>query len=213
MPVAKELKFEQRTEEWFEARQGKATASRFKDVLATTKNGSEAAARRNYRAELSVERLTGISPERYLFRSMQWGDETEELARVEYILKSGNQVEETGLFIHKEIAAGASPDGVVGKDGTIEIKCREIALHIQMLKFDRVTPEYIAQVQGQLWLTGRKWCDFVSFVPELPDNAQLFIKRVERDDAYIATLEEAVRQFLQEVDQEVEFIKNYRRTK
>lgn len=204
------LRIEQRTSEWYEARLGKATASRFKDILATLKSGGESAARKNYRAELVVERLTGMPIERYRSAAMDWGTETEDLARLEYTLKTGNAVEEVGIFVHEKLAAGASPDGLVGKDGLVEIKCREVANHIQMLRSGEVSNDYTAQIQGQLWLTDRKWCDFISFAPELPENAQLFIKRVPRDEGYIKNLASEVTKFLAEVDAEVAFVKEYK---
>ena len=202
------IQVEQGSPEWLEARLGLATASRFKDILTTIKTG-ESAARRNYKAELVVERLTGQLGDRYSNKYMEYGTETEPLARLEYILKSGNSVDEAGFFQHPSLEAGASPDGLVSQDGLIEIKCRQIANHLQMLHVNEVSPEYIPQIQGQLWITGRKWCDFVSFVPELPENAQLFTKRVLRDEAYITKLAQEVEQFLQEVAAEVAFVKGY----
>lgn len=204
------LEIEQRTDEWYQARLGKATASRFKDVLTTIKSG-ESAARRNYKAELVVERLTNQQIERYSNKFMEWGVETEELAKVEYSLKTGNIVDEASFYVHKKLEAGASPDGLIDKDGLIEIKCRQIANHIAALKSDEVPAEYIPQIQGQLWITERKWCDFISFVPEMPANAQLFIKRVPRDNSYIKMLEGAVKVFLEEVGADVNFVEKYKR--
>lgn len=202
---------EQGTDAWYEARLGKATASRFKDVLAKLGTGKESAHRKNYRAQLVVERLTGRRAERFTSAAMAWGTETEDLARLSYTLATTNLVEEVGFIQHATLAAGASPDGLIGLDGCIEIKCRLTANHIDTLKAGHMPPEHMAQVQGQLWLTGRKWCDFVSFDPTLPENAQLFIERIERDEEYIANLEAEVTAFLTEVDQDVEFLRNYGR--
>lgn len=208
--MSDESVIQQRSPEWFEARLGRATASRFKDILTTIRNG-EAAARRNYRAELVAERLTGVPFERFRTKEMEYGTATEELARVTYQLVSGNIADETGFWKHPTLAVGASPDGLIGEDGCLEVKCKNLANHIEALKTEAMPEEHHAQVQGQFWITGRKWADFVSFAPELPENAQLMIVRVERDDEYIKMLEQEVKKFLEEVRVEVEFIKNYKR--
>lgn len=200
---------QQRSEEWYQARLGKATASRFGDVIATIRNG-EAAARKNYRTQLVLERLTGHSSERYRSKPMDWGVETEELARLAYQLKTGTEVEETGFIEHPKLAAGASPDGLIGKDGTFEAKCLNSANHVAVLRSQAILPEYIPQIQGQLWITGRKWCDFASYDPELPPNAQLFVQRIERDDTFIRDLEYHIKLFLQEVDAEEKFLREYK---
>ena len=199
----------QGTAEWLDLRLGRATASRFKDILSTLKSGAESSGRRNYRAELTAERLTHAPIERYKSAAMQWGNDTEDLARTMYMLRTGNPVEQVGFMQHDTIMAGASPDGLTGFDGTIEIKCYELANHIAALKSGKMPPEHMAQVQGQLWLSGRKWCDFISFAPELPDNAQLFIQRIARDDEYIEKLEAEVVKFLDEVGADVEFVEGY----
>ena len=203
---------EQRTEDWYAARLGKATASRFKDIITNTKAGSYGAGRRNYRSELTIERLTGRSSERFTSSAMEWGMDTEELARLRYSLRTHNQVELVGFLQHDELMAGASPDGLVGTDGQIEIKCYNTANHIEALKTDRMPSEHMAQVQGQLWITGRAWCDFISFDPELPPQAQLFIQRIVRDDEYIKMLESEIRSFLAELDEEIDFVENYHLT-
>lgn len=200
---------DQRTEEWYQARLGKATASRFKDIIGKTKAGSYAAARKNYRAELLIERLTGRSSERFTSAAMEWGTETEELARLRYSLRTHNQAKLVGFLQHDELQAGASPDGLVGTDGQIEIKCYNTANHIETLRSGVMPSEHMAQVQGQLWITGRQWCDFISFDPELPPQAQLFIQRMERDDTYIKMLESEIRGFLAELDEEIAFVENY----
>lgn len=201
---------EQGSDEWLELRLGKATASRFADILATIGKG-EAAARRNYRAALVVERLMGTIGDRYANQFMDYGHETEPLARLTYSLKTGLEVKEAGFFQHDELEAGASPDGlVVGHPGGIEIKCRQIGNHILALKNDEMPLEYMAQVQGNMWLTECEWWDFVSFAPELPENAQIFIQRIYRDDSYITRLKNQVKLFLDEVDQEEHDIKQYK---
>lgn len=198
---------DQRSTDWFKQRLGKATASRFGDVM----KGPKLAGWKNYRAELVIERLTGQPLENYQSKEMLWGIESEPLARLLYTLITGTQVEETGFWEHDALAAGASPDGLVGEDKTIEIKCPNPATHIETLRKKEVPSQYVAQVQGQLWITGRAKADFISFDPRLPDNAKIIIIPVARDDEYIKRLETNVTQFLKEVDEQVEFVKNYGR--
>lgn len=199
----------QRTDEWFQDRLGKATASHFSDVMASIKSG-EAAGRKNYRAELVVERLTSKSTDSFTSKEMQWGTDTEPLAKLRYTLSTGNTVEECGFISHEKILAGASPDGLLGSDGLIEVKCPNTATHIETLHTGAVPRQYVAQVQGQLWITGRQWADFVSFDPRLPEEAALIIVRVNRDEDYIKSLEVGVIEFLKTVEEEVGFVKNYR---
>lgn len=199
----------QRTDDWYQIRLGKATASRFNDVIATIGRG-EAAARRNYRAQLVAERLTGYREDTFTSKEMQWGIENEPLARLRYVLTTHNMVEECGFFEHPTLACGASPDGLIGEDGLIEIKCPLTATHIKTLRTREVPEQYIAQVQGQLWITGRKWADFVSFDPRLPVNASTVIVRMSRSESYINALNEKLQGFLAEVETEAEYITNYR---
>lgn len=201
----------QRSDEWYQARLGKATASRFADIMATGYNGKPLAAWKNYKAELVVERLTGKPTETFQSGPMLWGIENEPLAALYYTMATGNSVEECGFFNHPDIEnAGASPDRLIAPDGTVEIKCPNTATHLETLHSQEVPRMYMWQGQGQLWVTGRKWFDFVSFDPRLPENARLFIKRVQRDDALIEQLEGRVKQFLKEVDDEIEFVQKYK---
>lgn len=199
----------QRTEEWYKARLGKATASCFADIIAKTKSGY-AASRGNYKAQLVIERLTGIAQEQYTNGAMQWGIDTEPLAKVAYTMATGNDIEDVGFLVHETIEAGASPDGLIGKDGQIEIKCPNTATHIATLKADKVPNQYNTQMQGQMWITGRLWCDFVSFDPRMPEGAQLWIRRVQRDNEFIAKLEAEIVAFLKEVEEEVKFVQSYK---
>ena len=202
----------QGTDEWFTARLGKATASRIADILAKTKTG-ESAARANYRAELVAERLTGKQQDGFTTKQMQWGTDSEPLARAAYEAETGNLVTETGLVDHPSIdMAGASPDGLVGADGQIECKCPNTKTHIETLLANAVPSQYMPQIQWQLACTGRAWCDFVSFDPRMPIEQQLFIKRVPRDEAYITeTLEPEVKKFLAEVDEYMKKLTNWRK--
>jgi putative phage-type endonuclease len=210
--IATEVQAEQRSEAWYAARRGCCTASRFYDIIAGTKTGY-ASTRKNYRAEITIERLTGQSIDMYENQAMVWGREMEVLARTTYMLTTGNFVTECGFFAHNELAVGASPDGLIESDGTIEIKSPNPATHIDTLRQGSIPAKYIPQVQGQLWITGRQWCDFISFDPRLPENAQLFIQRIERDNDYIAYLEQEVVKFLAEVDEEVRFVREYQAPK
>lgn len=184
--------------EWFAVRCGLATASRFSDVLAKIKSG-ESAARRNYRAQLVCERLTGAPAESFSSSAMLWGTETEPLARAAYEAFSGELVEQVAFIKHPELAAGASPDGLIGDDGLLEIKCPTTATHIDTV-LRGMSADHVPQVQGQLWITGRQWVEFVSFDPRLPERLRLHIQRVVRDQPYIDNLAKEIAAFLTEVD-------------
>ena len=197
---------DQRSEEWFAARLGKVTASRLSDVLATIKTG-EAAARANYRIELVAERLTGKSTPGFTSAAMQWGVECEPMARSAYETETGLIVTEVGFVDHPTIAmAGASPDGLVGDDGLIEIKCPETKTHIETLTSKKAPSKYIPQMQWQMACTGRQWVDFVSFDPRLPEHLMLEIITVDRDQLLIDQYSEAVSIFLAEVSKTVELL-------
>jgi len=189
---------EQRSEEWFQARLGKVTASRVADVLAKIKSG-ESASRRNYKIQLVSERLTGERQETYINQAMQDGIDREVFARDKYVQQFG-EVEEIGFVKHPTLEAGASPDGMVGEDGILEIKCPMGSTHTETLMTQDVPSRYIPQIQFQLLCTSRKWCDFVSYNPMFPQHLQIFVKRVEADLVYQKELESEVKQFLSEVD-------------
>ena len=189
---------EQRTEEWFAARLGKVTASRVADVLAKIKSG-ESASRKNYKMELVVQRLTNKVGESFTNAAMEWGTEQEPFARMAYEAHTGTFVKEEGFVDHPTIEGfGCSPDGIVG-EGLIEIKCPNTANHIETVLENKVPSKYIPQMQCQMACTGAKWCDFVSFDPRVPEDLQLFVVRVERDQEYIDAMEVEVKQFLSEV--------------
>jgi putative phage-type endonuclease len=189
----------QRSDEWFAARCGKATASAIHKIIAKTKTGW-GADRANYEAQLIVERLTGKPTEGYTNTAMQWGIDNETQARAVYELESGNDVKEVGFIPHPSIAdSGASPDGLIGNDGCLEIKCPNSATHLDFVLFKTIDKKYICQTQWQMACTGRKWCDFVSFDPRFPLNLQMMCVRVNRDPLFIAELEKEVVIFLGEV--------------
>jgi putative phage-type endonuclease len=194
---------EQGTLEWFAQRMGKVTASRVADVIAKTKTGYSTS-RDNYMAQLVCERLTGTVAESFTNAAMQWGTDNEPLARAAYEAKMDVLVDEVAMITHPRIEhAGASPDGLVGDDGLVEIKCPNTATHIDTLLTQTVPGKYITQMQWQMSCTNRKWCDFVSFDPRMPKELQLFIKRVPRDEDYISMLEKEVLSFLMELDVKV----------
>ena len=191
---------EQRTPEWFATRCGKVTASRIGDLMAKTKTGW-GATRANYAAQLVAERLTQSVEPGYSNAAMAWGVEQEANARVCYEFDRGVTVEEIAFIDHPTIAmSGASPDGIIGLDGMVEIKCPGTAKHIATLTGAAIDGGYLKQMQWQMACAGRDWCDFVSYDPRLPVEMQLHVRRVERDDEAIAEMEAAVSDFLAEVD-------------
>lgn len=198
---------EQRTDEWFAARLGKATASRVADIVAKTKSGYSAS-RANYAAQLVCERMTGTKAETFTNAAMQWGVDTEAEARSAYCFMHDVEVDEIGFVDHPSLAfSGASPDGHVGTDGMIEIKCPISATHIDTLLNDTVADKYVIQMQWQMACTGRLWCDFVSYDPRLPQEMRLYVRRFPRDVERIAELEREVAAFLTEVDRTVDALK------
>lgn len=195
-----EQTFAQCSPEWFAARLGKVTASRVADLMARTKSGFSTS-RANYMAELICERLTGQPAERFTNAAMQWGTETEPQARAMYEFVGNVNVEQVGFVPHGTIASfGASPDGLVGGDGLVEIKCPNSATHIETLLSGSVDGKYITQMQAQMACTGRQWCDFISFDPRLPPEMQIFVKRIDRDNAFIANMEREIEGFLSDLD-------------
>lgn len=190
----------QGTPEWFEQRRGKVTASRIADLMAKTKSGYSTS-RQNYLMQLLCERLTGKIEESYKSAAMQRGNDLEAEARNWYQLETGESVKEVSFIDHPEINfAGASPDGLVGAEGLIEIKCPNTATHIETLRKKEPIDRYYKQMQWQMAVTGRKWCDFVSFDNRLPDNLAYFCKRIPRDETVIQEIEQEVQAFLLELD-------------
>lgn len=185
--------------EWKAMRCGKVTASRVADVVARTKTGYSAS-RANYLAELIAERLTDTPAPSFTSAAMQHGTETEPEARAAYEFYQSVAVEQVAFVPHPKIdQAGASPDGLVGEDGLVEIKCPNTATHLETLLGQAVPAKYADQMQFQMACTGRKWCDFVSYDPRMPEHMRLFVRRVARDDARIAHLETEIASFLREL--------------
>ncbi len=196
----------QRTESWISARLGHVTASRIADVVARTRSGP-AAARANYAADLIAERMTGVPAELFVSAPMQWGIDTEPLARAAYSFHADVDVADAGFILHPRIAmSGASPDGLIGHDGLIEIKCPNTATHIDRLLGTPIADKYIVQMQWQLACTGRSWCDFVSFDPRLPESMRLSTIRVQRDPDRIEALEREVIEFLEGISKTMELL-------
>jgi putative phage-type endonuclease len=195
---------EQRTDAWLAARVGKVTASQFKHVLAKTQKGLPTAARTTYLWQQVIERLTGQPAQVAKTMAMQWGTDQEPAALQAYNEAHLVNVEAVGFVQHPTLAVGCSPDGLVTEDmastGLVEIKCPfNSANHLETW-LSGMPEEHMAQVQGQMWLTGREWCDFVSFDPRMPDDLQLYVQRVQRNPEYIAGLEREIITFLSEVD-------------
>jgi putative phage-type endonuclease len=189
--------------EWLQARLGKVTASRIADVMAKTKTGYSTS-RENYACELALERIKGSREEMYTNDAMRWGTEQEPLARAAYESHTGEIVDEVGLVAHPTMAmCAASPDGLVGSDGLIEIKNPNSATHLKTCLSGKVDQKYVYQMTWQMACTGRKWCDFVSYDSRMPAHARLFIKRIHRDDSLIAEIEAEVSAFLNEVEKMV----------
>lgn len=197
--ITREPEIVQGSDAWKQLRLGRVTASRVSDVIAKTKTGYSAS-RANYMAQLIAERLTDTVAEAYTNAAMQHGTETEPEARAAYEFYQGVTVEQVAFVPHPKIdQAGCSPDGLVGADGLVEIKCPNTATHLETLLGQAVPSKYETQMQFQMACTGRKYCDFVSYDPRMPENMRLFIKRVNRDDKTIAAIEGEIASFLLEM--------------
>lgn len=195
----------QRSEDWYAVRAGKVTASRVHDVIAKLKSGGYAAGRANYMADLVIERLTGEPVRSFTSAAMQHGIDTEPQARAAYEFMADADVEEVGFVPHPEIEmAGASPDGLVGSDGMLELKCPQPAAHLDLLLGGSIELRYASQMQWQMACAGRQWCDYASFQPLFPAHLQLHVRRIERDDNIIAAMEDEVRAFLAEVERKIQ---------
>lgn len=185
MEIIKDI--EQGSEEWHALRLGWITASKFKDVIA----GGQGKTRKSYMYQLAAEALTGERLEGFTSAAIEWGNQTEPQARSMYEFNSGNQVEEVTFIRWNETnKIGISPDGLVGDDGGIEIKCPNTTTQIETFLSGKMPTGHKPQVQGSLWVTGREWWDFVSFDPRIDGEASYFCQRIYRDEEYIKALEE-----------------------
>jgi len=196
------INIEQGSDEWKQARLGHVTASNMADVMSKGKGSAEAVGRYKYKVKLVAERLTQTSGESFTNAAMEWGIEQEQFACIEYEASRNVFVERTGFWLHPKIQwLGVSPDRLVGDEGLIEVKCPNTTTHLGYLFENRIPPDYYKQIQCQLWVTGRQWCDFVSYDPRLPKRNQLLIVRTERDESLIKEMEAETIQFLSEVNQ------------
>ncbi len=196
----------QGTAEWRAARAGMVTASCLSDVLAKGKGSAESVTRSNYRAQIIAERLSGLPCEDgFQSAAMARGNEQEPLARAAYEGYRDVLVDQVGLVLHPTIEyAAGSPDGLVGTDGGVEIKCPNTDTHIDYIIRGEVPSKYVPQMQWLMACAGRQWWDFASFDSRLPPEFSLFVMRLQRDDEFIAMAEEAVRKFNDEVDEYIE---------
>jgi putative phage-type endonuclease len=191
----------QRTTEWYDARRGQVGASRIADIMARTKSGT-AASRKNYMCELLCARLTGNDLDQYESEAMRWGTEHEPEARAVYEATTGNIVEECGFIVHPTIiGAGASPDGLVGSDGVLEIKCPGTSAHLETLLENHIETKYQYQMAWQIECTARKWADFVSYDPRLPEKLSVKVIRFIPEKALLDDIRAGVIQFLKELDE------------
>jgi len=181
----------QGSEEWFAVKCGKVSASCFSDVLC------KGSGRKTYMMKLVAERLTGITQDGYTNAVMDRGGEVEQQARIYYEELNECKVESAGFVVASDFV-GCSPDGLVGDKGLVEIKCPNTTTHIETILKAKMPTKYVPQVQGQIWVTERKWCDFISFDPRLKQHP-FFCIRVFRDDEYITILSAAVEQFEKEL--------------
>lgn len=193
---------------WFAFKAGKVSASQISHVVARTKHGW-AASRANYMAQLLCERLTGVKEEGYTNAAMQWGIDKEPDARDAYMFLTDNEVQEVGFIDHPSIEmTGASPDGLVLNAGMLEIKCPNTATHLNTFLKGKIDGKYYDQMQWQMECAQREWCDFVSFDPRLPEEYQLYKKRVNRDDERIGFLKSNVILFNEELNEMIVSLKN-----
>ena len=199
----------QRSPEWYQIRLGKMTGSAAKDMLATIKSG-EAAARRDLRMRLVCEELTGQPQgDGFMNAAMERGVDKEPNARNDYGFYAGVEVQEVGFIEHDELKAGCSPDGLVGDDGMVEIKCPKSATHLRYLRFGGLESDYNAQVRHNLYISGRAWCDLVSWDDRFPTRMQLVVVRMHARLLNLAEYDLALRTFLAEVQTEVAALKGW----
>ena len=196
----------QNTDAWLEIRRGKVTASRVADVMAKTKTGVSAS-RANYLIELALQRVTGVIEPSFMNDAMQHGKDNEQTARTAFEVAHNVFVDQVAFVDHPTIKDfGCSPDGLIDTDGIVEIKNPNSSTHWATIKANEIPNKYYIQMMAQLSCTGREWNDYVSFDSRFPDRSQLFVKRLHRDDKYIAEMESEIIKFLDEVNSEVELI-------
>lgn len=198
---------EQGSKEWHELRCGWITASKFKDVISNGRGGSESKTRKSYMLKLAGELLTDLIEESYTNEYMNWGVSTEPQARSMYELETGNIIDQVAFIRHDSLMVGCSPDGLIGNDGLIEIKCPKTTTQIETYLSGKMPNDHKAQVQGQLWVSEREWCDFVSFDPRINGKSGYFCVRVERDEEYIKELQLKISSFQNDLMKIMEILK------
>lgn len=204
----------QRNEQWHNDRLGIPTASRYKDVLTKPKTKADQEAgilsqtAKSYALDIIAERLTGERKE-FSTAATDWGNYNEPFAIDYYQEITGNSIMECGFVKHPSVATGASPDGLIGLDGGIEIKCPyNTSIHLNNALSGEVPPEYYAQIQGQIWVCGLDWVDFVSFDPRITGKARMSIVRVERDNKFILNLSNQIKNFNEKLNNMFETLTN-----
>lgn len=207
MLIAKEIEVPQNSDEWLEARIGLVTSSELKNIFMD----EDKAGYRNYKAQITIEQLTGKTPSRFIGNKFtDWGHDTEDLAIMEYSLKTGVQVRSCGIFVHNWLKLGDSPDGIaIDQPGCQEVKCKSSANHMETLRLGKMPPIHKPQVQNHIQMTGSKWCDYISFDPDFPPNARLFIQRIYKDEEYCKKIILQSSLFLDEVEKDINLIKGY----
>lgn len=194
---------EQGSPDWHAIRCGKVTASRVADIMRKTKSGISAS-RAKYMGQLAAERLTGVVAPTFKSAAMEWGTQMEEEAANAYAFYRSAELVKVAFVDHPVIhMTGASPDRLVGSDGLIEVKCPDTHTHIETLLSRSIDADYITQMQWQMECTGRKWCDFISYDPRMPEHLSMFVQRVPFDPARVADMRLEVRRFLVELDRMV----------
>ena len=198
----------QGNDEWREMRRGKITASRISDIMASGRGGKPSATRENYLIELALERATGkVAANGFTSYAMQRGTELEPIARAEYEISTGYDVDQVDFVEHEYLAnTGASPDGLIRKDGMVEIKCPQPKAHLDTLRSKTIDRQYMLQMQWQMECADRQWCDYVSYNPDFPELLRLVVIRVKYDEPMVLQIRDAVEQAEREITELVRSI-------
>ena len=194
---------DQGTDEWHELRNGLVTASKFKDAMA----GGAGKTRKSYMYQLAAEAITGQREESFSSQYMEWGNETEPQARAMYEFDTGYTVDEVSFIRLDGHKVGCSPDGLIGDDGLVEFKCPKTTTQIETFLSGKMPTGHKPQVQGQMWVADREWCDFVSFDPRISGAASFFKVRIMRDEEYIKELSEKIFKFEEELAETINLLK------
>ena len=189
---------EQGSDNWLAIRLGLISASRFKDIMTNGRGSGLSVTANSYMRSLIAEVLTNQQAE-ISGKALEWGSYHESLAIDEYVFETGNTVESIGICLSDDRCIGASPDGFVGDDGMIEVKCPYNSTNHINTVIDGMPKDHMAQIQGNLWVNGRQWCDFISFDTRVEHESRLYVERILRDDKYIADLENKASEFLLEM--------------